>query len=108
MRKVNISPHFWRVVIGLIFLFSLIAWRRGLKDAGVLVACAVAAYLIEFHALRIFLGLVRRNKLTSTQWLFGICAPIMSGAIVYAGYGVILVIALGFMLIADAVIVRFR
>lgn len=103
------SAQSLRVAAGVVLLFALIVWKRGFSIAGIVILCFLAAYATEFYVFRCVSTLLRRQGPPSTSILalalLGLSADL---ALIYFGFGVVLGMALGFFLLIDGLVLRFK
>lgn len=102
------SAQSLRIAAGVVLLFALIAWKRGFSIAGIVILCFLAAYATEFHVFRCVSPLLRRQSPSTSTLALALLGLAADVALIYLGFGIVLCMALGFFLLIDGLVLRFK
>lgn len=97
-----------RIGLGVVLLFAIVAYTVDIRTAAWFIACSVVGYFNAFCVFRSVLALVRRKSISTRNGICSALALCASCAIVFAGYGMVLVLATSAFILIDALVLKFK
>jgi hypothetical protein len=92
---------------GLALIFAISAYRYDLRTAAAFVSSCFAAWLNVFGALHAFLAFVRRQPISAGTSVAVGTALILSVALAFFGYWLLVALTTSCVLLLDAAVLRF-
>ena len=99
--------QFLKAAAGLALLFVLIAYFYHLDTAVAFISSAVAGWLNVFGIFHALLAAARRAVVGGRTQLVIVAALLLDALIIFFGYGLVLALITGCLLLIDALILRF-
>lgn len=97
-----------RIAAGIALLFTLIAWKRGISVAAIVIACFAAGYATEFYLFRCVLAVLRRKAMPIGTIDIALSTIVVDAMLAYFGFGILLAMAVGMFLLMDGLVLRFK
>lgn len=97
-----------RIGFGVLLLFAVVAYTVNIRTAAWFIACSVVGYFNAFYVFRSVLALARMKSGDVRSWFLSALALCASGVIVFAGYGMVLVLATSAFILIDALVLKFK
>lgn len=104
----NAKWHAVRTGLGVLLLFAIVAYTVDIRTAAWFISCSVVGYFNAFYLFRSVLALARRKGVVARNWFLSALALCASGVIVFAGYGMVLVLATSAFILIDAFALNFK
>lgn len=95
-------------LFGIAVIFVIVAFKASVEVAAWFVVCGVIGYLNAFYVIRLFISLIGRKKPSRVEILIAVGSIVVSAAIVYFGYGLVLGLTTACFVFIDAVVLRFK